>query len=141
MEPRILGSMPWPIRDLLTMKQELVEFALRPGVNRRELFSRYGISAPCAYKWPKRYQSKGVEGLVEHSRRPHHHPAQIGLEVVGRVLEVRDQYPAWGGRDGPLYLYSRPISRNAYLGTTCRVPFCTTSTLVTLVFHFPSGSR
>jgi hypothetical protein len=40
----MLGSMPWPIRDLLTMKQELVEFALRPGVNRRALFSRYGIS-------------------------------------------------------------------------------------------------
>src|SRR5260370_417451 len=63
----MLGSMPWPIRDLLTMKQELVEFALRPGVNRRELFSRYGISAPCAYKWLKRYQSKGVECLAEHS--------------------------------------------------------------------------
>src|SRR6266478_8063888 len=91
MESSILGSMPWPIRDLSTMKQELVEFALRPGVNRRELFSRYGISAPCAYKWLKRSQSKGVEGLAEHSRRPHHHPAQIGPEVVLRVLEVRDQ--------------------------------------------------
>src|SRR5260370_16083457 len=66
----MVGFMHWPSRDLLTMKQELVEFALRPGVNRRELFSRYGISAPCAYKWLKRYQSKGVEGLAEHSRRP-----------------------------------------------------------------------
>lgn len=99
--------MPWPIRDLLTMKQELVEFALRPGVNRRELFSRYGISAPCAYKWLKRYQSQGVEGLAEHSRRPHHHPAQIGPEIVLRVLEVRDQYPAWGGRKIYHYLRQR----------------------------------
>ncbi len=107
MESSILGSMPWPIRDLLTMKQELVEFALRPGVNRRELFSRYGISAPCAYKWLKRYQSKGVEGLAEHSRRPHHHPAQIGPEVVLRVLEVRDQHPAWGGRKIYHYLRQR----------------------------------
>jgi transposase-like protein len=93
----MLGSMPWPIRDLLTMKQELVEFALRPGVNRRALFPRYGIRPPCAYKWLKRYQSEGLEGLAEHSRRPHHHPAQIGSEVALRVLEVRDQYPAWGG--------------------------------------------
>lgn len=101
--------MPWPIRDLLTMKQELIEFALRPGVNRRGLFSRYGISAPCAYKWLKRYQSKGVEGLAEHSRRPHHHPAQIGPEVVLRVLEVRDQHPAWGGGARFIIIWARGL--------------------------------
>jgi transposase-like protein len=75
----MVGSMSWPIRDLLTMKRELVEFALRPGVNRRELFLRYGISPPCAYKWLKRYQSQGLEGLAEQSRRPYHHPAQTAL--------------------------------------------------------------
>src|SRR5260370_17313412 len=89
----MLGSMPWPIRDLLTMKQELVEFALRPGVNRRELFSRYGIRAPCAYKWLKRYQSQGVDGLAEHSRLPHHHPAHIPPEVPLRPSAFPDHSP------------------------------------------------
>ena len=49
--------MPWPIRDLLTMKQELVEFALGRESTGENFFSRYGTSE----NWVDNdYQSKPI---------------------------------------------------------------------------------
>ena len=90
--------MPWPIRDLLTMKQEAVEFALREGANRRGLARRYDISVPCLYKWMKRYSQGGLDGLQEDSRRPIRSPKRTGVALESLVLELRDQHPYWGAR-------------------------------------------
>jgi transposase-like protein len=59
LKARFTGRMPWPTRVLLTMKKEFIMLALQPGANPRELSRRYGISAPCGYKWLRAYQ----EGL------------------------------------------------------------------------------
>ena len=77
--------MPWPIRDLLTMKQEAVEFALQEGANRRALARRYDISVPCLYKWMKRYSQRGLDGLHEDSRRPIRSPNRTGVALESLV--------------------------------------------------------
>ena len=45
------------------MKREFILLATQPEANLRELFRRYGISAPCGYKWLRAFQEKGFEGL------------------------------------------------------------------------------
>jgi len=62
--------MPWPIKKLLTMKEEFVTLARQREGSFGALCQRYGISRACGYKWLRRYEKAGVEGLEEHSRRP-----------------------------------------------------------------------
>jgi hypothetical protein len=45
------------------MKKEFIMLAIQPWANLRELFRRYGISAPCGYKWLRAYQEKEFAGF------------------------------------------------------------------------------
>jgi transposase len=90
--------MPWPIKKLLTMKEEFVTLARQREGSFGALCQGYGISRACGYKWLRRYEKAGVQGLEEHSRRPHHHPHTTGAEIEECIVELRQQNPAWGGR-------------------------------------------
>jgi transposase-like protein len=46
--------MPWREVSLMDQRQELVRLLQQPGINRRELCRRFGISAKTAYKWLSR---------------------------------------------------------------------------------------
>ena len=48
-----------------------------------------GISRPTAYKWWRRWQTDGVEGLVDRSSRPRSCPHQTGLGVQAAIEELR----------------------------------------------------
>ena len=63
-----------------------------------QLCQEYGISRKTGYKWLKRYQEEGEDGLSDRSRRPKHSPRQTAAEVEENVLTLRKQHPAWGGR-------------------------------------------
>ncbi len=63
-----------------------------------ELCSRFGISRKTGYKWLNRYLDGGVESLRDVSRAPHSSPTRTSVEMEGKVLEIRDEHPAWGGR-------------------------------------------
>src|SRR6516165_12515999 len=90
--------MPWPIKELLTMKREFVMLAQQDGINMRELCRRFGISRVCGYKWLRLYREQGESGLREKSRRPGSHPLQTARATEQAVLELRAKHPAWGGR-------------------------------------------
>src|SRR5262249_1047725 len=51
-----------------------------------------------AYKWLNRFRSEGHSGLLDRSRRPHSSPFQTDTMMEQAVLNLRDTYPAWGGR-------------------------------------------
>ena len=80
------------------MKKEFILLAIQPEANLRELFRRYGISAPCGYKWLRAYRENGFAGLEQKSRRPRSHPDEIGTQMQTQILSLRDKQPAWGGR-------------------------------------------
>ena len=90
--------MPWPIKKLLTMKEEFVTLARQRQGSFGALCQRYGISRACGYKWLSRYEKAGLKGLEERSRRPRHHPHITPLELEERIVDLRQQNPAWGGR-------------------------------------------
>tara|TARA_R110001606_G_C15362447_1_gene648669 strand:+ start:1713 stop:2198 length:486 start_codon:yes stop_codon:yes gene_type:complete len=49
-----------------------------------------GITRPTLRKWCRRYQELGNDGLVSHSKRPHHSPNLKATDRVERlVLEMR----------------------------------------------------
>jgi transposase-like protein len=90
--------MPWNTRDAMSLKTEFVALALQPGSNKRELCRRFGISAPTAYKWLKRFELEGVKGLQTQSRRPLSHPKLTQADLEAEVVKLRQDQPAWGGR-------------------------------------------
>lgn len=83
---------------------------LEAGANRREVCREWGISAKTAYKWQKRYESLGVEGLADASRRPHSSPRRTAQHVEAEVLEIRAEQPAWGARKIATLLRRRGVA-------------------------------
>src|SRR6266508_2917969 len=57
---------------------------------------RFGVSRKSGYKWLERYGEAGVEGLVDRSRAPLHHPQAMTEESAERCLAVRRAHPTWG---------------------------------------------
>ena len=90
--------MPWDTRNLMSLRREFVLLALNEGTNRRELCRRFGISPKTGYKWLARYADDEVASLGDRSRRPLHSPSRTAPELEARVVELRKEHPAWGGR-------------------------------------------
>jgi putative transposase len=54
---------------------------------------RFGVSRKTGYKWLERYREAGVEGLIERSRAPLHHPQAMAEEIAECCLDVRRARP------------------------------------------------
>ncbi|HSJ82675.1 MAG TPA: leucine zipper domain-containing protein, partial [Acidimicrobiia bacterium] len=44
------------------------------------------------YKWLRRYEEQGLEGLRGRSSRPHYSPNATSAEVVGKIMYLRQHY-------------------------------------------------
>jgi putative transposase len=89
--------MPW--RKSEPMEQR-IEFGLKAmgASNFRALCQEYGISTKTGYKWKERFLREGMGGMVERSRRPHHHADQLGDEVVCEIVRLKLAHGSWGPR-------------------------------------------
>lgn len=63
-----------------------------------EVALRFGVSRQAVYSWKRRYESEGMAGLMEKSRRPHRSPSRLDAEVEALVCELRRAHPRWGAR-------------------------------------------
>jgi transposase InsO family protein len=88
--------MPWQERSVMSERQEFVAFASQEGVSITALCTRYGISRKTGYKWLARATGDG--DLADRSRRPHASPTRTPPELEARILDLRAEHPAWGGR-------------------------------------------
>jgi transposase len=52
----------------------------------------YGISRECYYRWRRRYETHGLEGLKDRSHRPHHSPRATQAEVIEKIIWLRKHY-------------------------------------------------
>jgi len=52
----------------------------------------YGISRNCFYRWRRRYEAEGFEGLKDRSSQPHHSPNATQADVVGKIIHLRQNY-------------------------------------------------
>ena len=90
--------MPWKVQDVSEVRAEVVELMSAEGANVSELCRRFGISRKTAYKWRERFREGGREQLRNQSRRPRTSPTRTPESIEQRLLELRDQHPAWGAR-------------------------------------------
>jgi len=89
---------PWKKVSAVDLREEFVMLARREGSNVRDLCRRYGVSPTTAYKWLGRHAAEGRPGLVDRSRRPHTSPGRTSAAMEARILALREEHPAWGGR-------------------------------------------
>jgi len=53
------------------------------------LSQKYGIRRPTVYKWLKRYEKLGIEGLKEKSRAPQNSPSRTSKEILNLVISEK----------------------------------------------------
>jgi len=83
--------MPW--QEVTPMEQKLlfVADAIKNLESFTTLCQRYGISRKTGYKWLARYESQGMAGLAEQSRRPKGHPHQTPPTIRQAIIELRNK--------------------------------------------------
>jgi len=116
--------MSWMVRGLQHARVEFVMIAREADANMSETCRRFGISRKTGYKWLDRYETSGLDGLVERSRRPKSSPLQLNGDVVVDLVKLHENHQDWGPkklrarlrRDG-----SCPDSRVPSLATVARL--------------------
>ena len=53
------------------------------------LSQKYGVSRPTVYKWLKRYEHGGIEGLREQSRAPKKRPNRTSKKILDLVIQEK----------------------------------------------------
>lgn len=90
--------MPWLERSTMSLRRDFAELASLEGANMSALCERYGISRPTGYKWLRRYQTEGSDGLKDLARRPQVSPRHTAKGVERALLSIRDAHTNWSGR-------------------------------------------
>ena len=80
----------------MSLKAEFVKRAKRRDANMSALCREYSISRETGYKWLRRFQEEGPNGLDERSRRPHETPLGTAEEIVVAIVQERKRRPRWG---------------------------------------------
>ena len=80
--------MPWKVKDVMSLRMEFVSFAKAPGAKISQLCRRFGISRKTGYKWLRRFDARGIAGLVDESRRPRHSPLRSPKKLEKAVLTL-----------------------------------------------------
>jgi transposase len=90
--------MPWKETRTVDQRLQFLSSYQREEMSVTDLCHEYGISRPTAYKWIKRYDEVGPEGLLDLTRTPHSSPHATSAEIGNEVLALRKRFPSWGAR-------------------------------------------
>lgn len=90
--------MPFRRVDLLESRLDFVRRVLSDGSSVSSACREFGICRTTGRKWLARYAEEQVCGLEDRSRRPGSSPSQTPDAVVERILALKAEHPAWGGR-------------------------------------------
>ena len=98
--------MPW--KETTTMEQK-IEFICEWNSQKysiSELCRVFEISRPTAYKLINKYEKFGLEGLLDDSKAPIHHPNQTDPKVVDKVLKLKERHKTWGAKKLRVLLFN-----------------------------------
>jgi transposase len=90
--------MPWKETRTVDQRLQFLSSYLKEEMSVTDLCHEYGISRPTAYKWIKRYDEVGPEGLLDLARTPHSSPYATSAEIENEILALRKRFPSWGAR-------------------------------------------
>jgi len=97
--------MAWKEATKMDQKIEFINEWRSGSYSIAELCREFEISRPTAYKYIKRYQQEGIDGLAEKSRVHRSHPAKIPSDIEERIIFHRKNHPRWGGKKIWKYLH------------------------------------
>lgn len=99
--------MPWRKTDPMSERIRFVTLHAEKLYTMVELCRRFGISTKTGYKWLKRFQEKGPEGLKDRSRTPLSSPQSTSKAVEALIVAAREAHPTWGSKKLLPYLERR----------------------------------
>lgn len=88
--------MAWKETGVMDERLKFVVDCLREEWTMAALCRRYGISRRVGYKWLRRYEEEGIDGLRDRSRVPLHCPSTIAESIVKRVVAYKGRHKTWG---------------------------------------------
>jgi len=78
--------MPWKEIKPMDQKVQLIADWQSKYLSITDLSQKYGISRKTTYKWVKRYQQDGIDGLKDHIRAPLGCPHKTSDEIIGLII-------------------------------------------------------
>jgi transposase len=88
--------MPWRSVSVMEEKEEFILHFKSGKYTVSALAQMFEISRPTAYKFIHRYESAGLPGLLELSRRPRRNPNKTPDRIEQEIIRLRDRHPRWG---------------------------------------------
>jgi hypothetical protein len=87
--------MPWQECNLIDERLKFIA-GLLDGEKMAVLCRRFGVSRKTGYKILDRYNSCGLEGLTDRSRRPYRHANQLPVQIETLIVRSKQERPHWG---------------------------------------------
>jgi putative transposase len=88
--------MAWRINKVEEQRKLFINAYLEEKFNFSDLCRQFEISRKCGYKWIKRYNENGFEGLLDHSKAPKHQPNKTQSSIIDELLRIKYLWPRWG---------------------------------------------
>jgi transposase InsO family protein len=79
-------------------RYEAVRAVLAEGETVTSVAARFGISRQTMHAWLSKYETGGLEGLGDRSRRPRSCPHQMSAPAEVALVDLRRAHPSWGPR-------------------------------------------
>src|SRR5690606_36026548 len=87
--------MPW--QECNPMDERLKFLArLLDGDTMSELCREFGVSRKTGYKILNRYNTCGLQGLTDRSRRPYRQANQLPAQIETLIVRLKQDKPSWG---------------------------------------------
>lgn len=88
--------MPWKTSTMISQRSEFILKTKSGNWSHSELCREYGISRNTGYKWIRRFDDSGLDGLRDRSRRPKNSKSQVSHEITVKIVAYRQAHPRWG---------------------------------------------
>ena len=102
--------MSWKVSDAMSERVKFIGLLKSGQRTVTSLCREFSISRTTAYKYARRFDEEGLDGLKERSRAPHTKPRQTSPEIQDLLINSRKRHPTWGPRKLKAWLEDRDSS-------------------------------
>lgn len=88
--------MPWKETGPMRERIEFILMYESGSWSMSDLCEVYGVSRKTGYKWLRRYEAKGLDGLREMSRAPLRHPNAVDEAIETAIVALKQERPKRG---------------------------------------------
>jgi len=90
--------MPWKEVTVVEERLRFVLKAFKSKENFTELCRRFGISTKTGYKWLKRFEEGGKDGLKDQPTIAKENRNKIDDRTLRRIVRLKERYKSWGAK-------------------------------------------